>query len=144
MVNHGQKTINYRPVTKEELKYQESFYSGVNLDTLTKAKYDSIQYKGISDGLKHYIIYTAKGMITRTDIWFYADKPLLHKMEYLYNPNMTGGNSNVEIDFNMSDVNKEIPEEIFRQDKYILKSGKQYKPAAAYTQYKLNISGYEE
>jgi hypothetical protein len=142
MANNGSRQLIFRKLGGKELEATRKAYLTSQLDSAL-LKHDSVVYHGTASGLKHYTVYTAKNMISRTELYLHASDNTLSSLTYFYNPQLMKNAFKTEITFSSQSVS-DFPDTIFSEENYLIKTGKLYKPAGKYASYKLNIIDDED
>lgn len=138
IVNHYDKTINYFKNNKDAKKIL--LMDLPSMDSLIK-KTDSAVYRGIVNDDEHFILYTKRADITKTELYISRKYHFLKKVVYYYAPNSKYASYDmykIELIYeNISIAN--IDHKFFSERKYIdYRNGK---PALtpAYSIYKLHV-----
>jgi hypothetical protein len=140
MIHENEKDILCRDITSKEYdEFLKNFITS-NLDSVISS-YDSLKFKGNIDNDKYYVVYTPKGAIVKTDLYINASSHGLSKLVYYYN-DLLGAYYKVEIFFNNSTAT--VDNDVFSEEKYIIKSGGKYKLTPAYSNYHLIIAEHDE
>lgn len=139
LVYDDDRQIIYTEQKRNEAKAKQQM-SAADISELLK-KNDSIAYKGISNGIKHYIAYSSKGMMRSADIFINSSTGFLHKVIYHYNPEMVPQVEKVEIDYHTFNTNPEFGKDDFSEQKFVQRKGKELKGSGNYSGY--NILNYD-
>lgn len=141
VVNERQKDVMYRELKEQEYQTYLTKQMTYNLDSLSLS-YDSIFFGGEKDGLKHYTVYTAKGIISKIDFYLNKSDKTLAKVIYDYNKKIYKEGFRTEILFNKPN-NEGQDDNIFSVSKFIVRSTKGYQLQQAYNNYHLIQAGHE-
>jgi hypothetical protein len=142
MVYETQKNIIYKAISKKDYDQYLKNLVVSNLDSII-SKYDSVRFEGVSEDSKHYTIYTAKGIISKTDLYLNSNNAI-DKVTYFYNENFWGSYFKVQINFKNNSVLSQADLKLFSDKKYITKDGKNIRLAPAFSSYHLILTDYED
>ena len=107
------------------------------IDTLLK-KNDSVVFAGIEGMLKHYIVYSSKGLILKTDLFLNKETYTLTKLIYHYDKKKYASEK-VEINYLKIDLAPVFAPDEFSEKKYAVYSNGRLKPQGIYAAYQTNI-----
>lgn len=102
MVYKDEKRIVYTKHDKNaEKKMKNNTDPGATIDSLL-LKNDSILYKGVSDNMKLYIIYSGKSLIRRTEVYLDVTTGIIKRLVYYYNEQIVPNANKVKIDYTIN------------------------------------------
>ncbi|HVD97453.1 MAG TPA: hypothetical protein VNB90_04555 [Cytophagaceae bacterium] len=135
MINEQEKEITVRSIEKKEWErlYQQTYTSGI--DSISKY-YDSLQYQQ-ENNEKKYTVYSAKSLISKAELVFSQTGDLL-SIQYWYDQKKYKQLSRVKIQFSMTAL-KAGEEQLFKQERVVLKDEKIYRPVGKYQSYNLKL-----
>lgn len=134
LVHHDEKQIVY---SKRDVNNEKQFGIGTltpEVDTILR-QYDSVIYKGISNKLKRYIIYSSKSKtIKRTEVFLDTKTAMIRKLIYYYNTELFPVGSKVIVDYKVFNTSPTFSSTEFSEKKYI-EHGRELKPSKAFSAY---------
>ncbi|MEL6865411.1 MAG: hypothetical protein AAFP19_13380 [Bacteroidota bacterium] len=109
------------------------------------SKHPNVEYKGIEEGGKCYVVEDGEQMIKKVKVIIDQDSGLLKKLTYWYNDQFyLQQNGFVIIDFKEANVNPEFAENTFSESQFIQKKDKEFLPVSTYKNYEIvNTVDYE-
>jgi len=113
----------------------------VNVDSLVKA-YDNVEFKGITNGLKQYVIHQKKNPIPTIEIYFSENGEKLSKLIYHYDTKAYPVNNLVEINYTKWTYSPQFEANDFSEKKYITKINNKIQLVAALHAYQLVVDDY--
>lgn len=143
LVNHHDKAIVYRGLSKYEWDSFQKNAVSMNLDSVTQ-QCDSVRYIGRNKGLDQYRIFSSKSQISQTDLYLNTDSKALQKLVYHYNIKYTQQPYSTEIFFTKKNANAASIARINNLDKAVTLNGKKVILNPDYKQYNLTIVNDEE
>jgi hypothetical protein len=139
IVDHEQRNVKY--FNSADMHKMPTSFEMPKMDSLIKQN-DSVVYKGITDGLEHYVFYKAKATITRTDVYVSQTTHFIKNIVYYYTTSKTEGNYGmykVVITYENIKLHN-VDNSFFSEKKYVdYKNGKPMLQTA-YGNYKLIIA----
>lgn len=136
MTELPQKTLFYTKANKKELDALIKQLYGTAADTLVQ-HYDSVQFKGVEEGRKHYTIYTSKKDIQKTELYLDAKTLLLSHLVYYYHPKRFQELDKVEVHYeNSQPSDEEVHRYLEEQSFLTVGPKKKLTPSAHYKGYK--------
>jgi hypothetical protein len=119
--------------TKRELKVPSHDAAAI-VDSLVK-KSDSVVFVTGKGSVKEYIVYSSKGLITKTHLSIDKESSLIKIIEYYYNPDKSPAADKVVIEYQQMNTAPSFSDDDFSEKKYVAYSGKVLKPFPPYTGY---------
>jgi hypothetical protein len=134
MVYPTNKVVMWGKAGKENAINERDLFQ---LDS-TYARPDSVQYTGKTEGIEHFIVYSSKHNISKSEYFFRSSDGLLIRSVYYYNARSGSGIVRSEVSFTSFKLNKDVPVQAIKNRTSVLNSlNKQYVLTPAYTGYKL-------
>jgi hypothetical protein len=114
-----------------------------DLDSMVKLC-DSVAYRGMENGLKHYCVFSSRHTIQRTDLWIQDGTSLLVKLEYLYDKRLYPELNRVVVSFDKVDTKPRFARQLFSERRFLKGSQGSYQLQSPYESYELIVSQPEE
>lgn len=108
------------------------------IDSIIK-KSDSVVYAGIKDNCKRYIIYSAKAIISKTEITIDQANYMIPLITYHYDTKKGSDVSKVMIEYVKMNLSPDFLNTDFSEKKYAVYANKKLKPLAPYSTYKTTV-----
>ncbi|MEM7104344.1 MAG: hypothetical protein AAF502_14495 [Bacteroidota bacterium] len=103
-------------------------------------QFESIIFKGITSGLKHYRLTSPNAMIMQMDLFIDPTEFLIRKTVLLYHPRLFPDNQKVEIDYILTDVNPDFPTGYFAETQFVDRQDDELVPSKGYQAYTLVVN----
>jgi outer membrane lipoprotein-sorting protein len=116
----------------EEKKAAYAFASPA-IDSLL-SKYKSVEYKGIQEGCKQYVVQTI-GAINRTELSIDASTYLINSVTYYYDPEKVPDAGKVTVQYKINEGGSDISASDFSEKQFFTRSGDHYVPSKSYKGY---------
>ena len=141
MLRPEDKVIVYteHPKNKDK-KTSDTEMAGVDFSAL-EGNYDSVEFKGLEEGVKYYRMHLNSGPILTADIMIDDERKLFHKVTYTYRKqHEEDPGYRVVMNFKEQDTNPVYEQEKFSEKTFVSLENGVAKPADAYNTYEVIIT----
>lgn len=139
IIDHENISIDVFAPTPQKRTDLASMMQGMDL---VKQHYDSVNYKGVTQGMKKYTAYTSSGIIQRTDFYFNKLQGYLQKIVYYYPPdNKSDSYGTYKVEITYERVSEEpVSMNWFSENKFLSSVNARYVLNEKYAGYKLTFA----
>lgn len=133
LIHHGEKQMVY---SKRDKKSEKKFGYGTltpDIDSVLN-RHDSVVYKGTSNNVKHYIIYSKKGFIQETDVFLDSKSNMMKKLVYYYNTELFPVGNKVVVEYKTFNLSPKFGPSDFSEKQFVNR-GRELEPSKAYSGY---------
>lgn len=100
-------------------------------------KYQDVEYKGVVDGAKLYVVKNPRDIISTVELYIDAQTFLMTKLVYHYNPKLKRDQKKSVILMKNMSTNPQFSTDLFSEKKYVTIKGEKVKLNSRYQQFEL-------